>query len=401
MKMKRTTTNSFILTVILLVIVGLNLLFYIDPSADEETEQNGSRSTYSARPFGTRAFYLLLRERGHQVTQFEEQMDRLQTRADIKSLFIIGPPPSVPYSQKELKALEEWVLSGGTVAIVDRQVDWPLSEESIHIRTYSKYKQWRLPRITQPTPLTMGVTNVQLTEFAQGVMATNAPVTEHIGDQDGSVLIDFRLGQGRIILLGEPYVVANNGIGQSDNLTLALNIVRSLPEGVIAFDEYHHGYGTILPKQTGLIGVFLGLHTYFRRTPLIWILLQACLLAGTWLYSRGRRFARPLSLPIEKRQRAFEYVASLANLAHRQGLRSFVLENLHHSLKSQRSSLSALGPVAPSNSRGSAQASLSQSELNQLLQVSSSPNNNTMDDHELLNWAKRVRDLQTRLGRRK
>src|SRR6185295_6672000 len=69
----------------------------------------------------------------------------------------------------------------------------------------------------------------------------SAPVV-HIADHDGALLVDYAYGAGRITLLGDPYIIANNGISQKDNLKLGINIATSV-DGLVAFDEYHQGRG--------------------------------------------------------------------------------------------------------------------------------------------------------------
>jgi len=53
-----------------------------------------------------------------------------------------------------------------------------------------------------------------------------APVV-YLGNDEGAILIDYPHGRGRIVLLSDPYVVANNGISLKDNLQLALNLVTT------------------------------------------------------------------------------------------------------------------------------------------------------------------------------
>src|SRR5262249_57909189 len=95
--------------------------------------------------------------------------------------------------------------------------------------------------------------------------ALYAPVI-HLGDKDGAALADFTYGEGRVIFLSDPFVVANNGIARGGNLTLAMNILRSMgsPERRILFDEFHHGYHT---GGNPLVN-------YFRGTSAPWLLLQ-------------------------------------------------------------------------------------------------------------------------------
>jgi len=398
--MKQPVTTSLILFAILLAIIGLNLLFYTDTEGESEHEWNGSRSTYSSRLFGTRGCYLLLRDLGYQVVQIEEPLNNLKNHEKITGLFIIGPP--LPYSSEELAALEEWVKAGGYLVIIDREINWSMADGAIRMTTQSKFKQWRLPHIVQPTPFTMGVDKVQLTEFAQAVKAEGAPVTDHVGDQTGSVLIDFRYGKGRMVLLGEPYIVANNGIKVSDNLVLSLNIVRDIPAGVIAFDEYHHGYGAYALNRSGMVGVFLNLYDYFKQTPVGGVLAQLGFIAGIWVYSRGRRFTRPVPLPEEQRRRSLEYATSLASLARRLGLRSLALENIHRYAKQRLTSMVGSERIMTMPPSQATDGDTDQGEIHQLLLKSeTSASGQTMSDHELLNWVKRIREFEVRRRRMK
>jgi hypothetical protein len=396
--MKPRATNGLILITIVLTIIGLNFLLYADSSDKQEAEWSGSRSTYSSRPFGMRGFYLLLRDLGYPVMQFEEPLDQLQNHAEIKALLIIGPPR--PFSSEEFAGLESWIKAGGYLVIVDREISWSIAGGRITMRTYAK--PWQLPHMIQPTPFTAGVGKVQLTEFARGVEAENAPITSHIGDKESAVLIDFRYGSGRIVLLGEPYILANNGIEASGNLTLALNIIRDMPKGMIAFDEYHHGYGAASRARTGMVGAVLNLYAYFKRTPVLGILAQLGLIACAWIYSRAWRFTHPIPLPEEKRRRSIEYVASMANLARRHGLRAVVLENVHRSLKRHLPSLGRPDTPTSAPSGVARRLAIDQREIHQLLRTGEpSTNGPPMSDHQLIDWVRRIREFEAHIGRTK
>ena len=127
----------------------------------------------------------------------------------------------------------------------------------------------------QPTAFTRGVTSVMPSRFASRVTIASpaeipagavvadpspddsgdfdddrldeyattspAPIT-HIADQNGALLVDYSYGLGRVVVLSDPYIVSNGGIGLNDNLQLAINAL-GYSGGVIAFDEYHQGKG--------------------------------------------------------------------------------------------------------------------------------------------------------------
>jgi len=151
-----------------------------------------------------------------------------------------------------------------------------------------------------------------------------APVI-HLGDKDGAALADFTYGKGRVIFLSDPFVVANNGIARGANLTLALNILRSMgaPNRKIFFDEFHHGYRS---ESNPLVN-------YFRGTPAPWLLLQGFGLSLLILYTYGRRFARPLPLPQVDRHSPLEFVGSMANLQQAAQARELALENIYPRFK--------------------------------------------------------------------
>lgn len=151
-----------------------------------------------------------------------------------------------------------------------------------------------------------------------------APVI-HLGDKDGAALADFTYGKGRVIFLSDPFAVANNGIARGGNLTLAMNILRSMgaPERRILFDEFHHGYHD---EGNPLVN-------YFRGTPAPWLLLQGIGLSLLIIYTYGRRFARPLPLPQVDRHSPLEFVGSMANLQQAARARDLALENIYPRFK--------------------------------------------------------------------
>jgi hypothetical protein len=147
--------------------------------------------------------------------------------------------------------------------------------------------------------------------------ASNAPVV-YLGDLEGALLVDYPYGAGRIVLLSDPYLVANNGIALSDNLKLALNMV-SARDGLIAFDEYHQGRGV---TENAVIA-------YFKGTPVLPIFGQLVLIILLLLWTRGRRFARPLPVSRIDRRSKLEFVTSMAELQERSRAFDLAIENIY------------------------------------------------------------------------
>lgn len=226
-----------------------------------------------------------------------------------------------------------------------------------------------------------------------------APVV-HLGDADGAVLADFRYGQGRVIFLSDPFVIANNGIPRGANLTLALNLARALRAGEnnatrrILFDEYHHGFRK---ESNPLIN-------YFRGTPMPWLLLQGALLGVLMLYTYGRRFARPLPLPQVDRHSPLEFVGSMANLQQAAEARDLAIENIYPRFKAQlcrRLGLSSRAQISEIlECLQTRRIEIREEDLRQALTLSESAlNGEAIDDARLIQAVRTMRRILSATGR--
>ncbi len=148
-----------------------------------------------------------------------------------------------------------------------------------------------------------------------------APVA-HLGVNSKNLLVDVPYDAGEIVYLSDPFIVANNGVNMVDNAQLGINIV-SAGDGVIAFDEYHQGFGA---NQNRLL-------EYFAGTPVVAIFLQIALLAGLLFLSQSRRFARAVPEPEPNRLSKLEYVAAMAELQQRTKSFDLAMENIYNDFR--------------------------------------------------------------------
>lgn len=147
---------------------------------------------------------------------------------------------------------------------------------------------------------------------------SDAPVF-HVGDERGALLADFARGRGRIVVLSDPFIVANRGINRADNLQLAANVITGAGSGLIAFDEFHQGRGATRNQFAA----------YFEGTPILAMCAQLFLIAVAVVWTRGRRFARPLPAPRVDRRSKLEFVASMAELQQRARAFDLAIENVY------------------------------------------------------------------------
>jgi len=217
-----------------------------------------------------------------------------------------------------------------------------------------------------------------------------APVVSFTGER-GSLLIDYPHGKGRIVLLSDPYIVANNGINRADNLQLAINVVVG-SGGLVAFDEFHQGRAA---TQNALI-------QYFAGTPILAICAQLGLIGLAIVWSRGTRFARPLPLPQVDRRSSLEFVASMAELQQRAKAHDLALENIYTRVRRvlvRYAGLSQTASRAQIATRVAARAHLNQTKLESLMRscedvINGAPTNG----RETLRLAKRLREIEASLG---
>ncbi|HEY0429110.1 MAG TPA: DUF4350 domain-containing protein [Pyrinomonadaceae bacterium] len=173
------------------------------------------------------------------------------------------------------------------------------------------------PRLAVPTPKPVTAPDVK-TVPQVAVKKTQAAPVIHLANDKKNLLADFSYGAGKIVYLADPYIVTNSGIKLVDNAQLAINIV-STSEGLVAFDEYHQGYGT---NKNQLLA-------YFAGTPVVAIVLQLAIIIGLVFYSQSRRFARPLPEDEPNRLSKLEYVAAMAELQQRTKAFDLAIENIY------------------------------------------------------------------------
>lgn len=151
----------------------------------------------------------------------------------------------------------------------------------------------------------------------------------------GALLLDYAYGLGRIVVLSDPYVVSNAGIARADNLQLAVNVVAG-PGGLIAFDEYHQGLGSTRNQTLA----------YFSGTPVLWMFAQGVVLVLAVVWTRARRFARPLPAPYVDRRSSLEFVSSMAELQQRARAYDLAVENVYGRTRRALARYAGLGAAA-------------------------------------------------------
>lgn len=389
--MKRNASAIILLTSLFLIVVALNFIFFIDKRVTgEENELTADRSSYRATPYGTLALYSLLKESSYNVSRFEKPFTALRDR-EPGTLLIVAPPDAHNPDQEEFEALTKWVESGGLLIIIDRQIDVSIGDATAHTEPAEAKST---VHTLQPTLLTRGVERVALSEYASRVKIDSRSATYHIGDGQAAVVADAQVGKGRVVLLTDPYLVANNGISEADNVILALNLLAERPAGPIAFDEYHHGYGASTAGG--------GLLSYFRGTPVPWMLAQIGLIAVLVVYSRGRRFGRPIPLKRERRTTNLEFVSSMANITRLAHATDLAMENIHAEFRKRLCRFGGVSARLENEKLAAAVARRSKLDAGELAALLNRCDGVSRGEHvsesELLKLVTGIREIESQLG---
>lgn len=442
------------IAIVLGLLIALNAANYVQSAEENDSELMPNRSTYNSGSSGTRALYDLLNESGYKVMRWRESSNNLlsQNRARV-SIFVVVGRTLLPFEQEEIKNLLLWVQDGGRLVLIDRHPDVRLLPKSGDWTITTELLEFPPPDIdpgnaqemtegvaaihpAQPTLLTRDVQAVRTSRFAsvirsfraqakteaktpehggsnsptdpsaseappaaavpenmpQPISSSPAPVV-HLSDSRGAVLVDYTHGAGRIIVLSDPYLVANGGIQLEDNLQLAINTVAG-SDGLIAFDEYHQGRAT---THNALIA-------YFAGTPILAIFGQLVLIVLVIVWTIGRRFGRPLPLPQVDRRSGLEFVASMAELQQRARALDLAIENIY---SRTRRVLARYAGVDYHSSRAeiaervASRSSLNREQLESLMRdCEETINGAKVNERQSIELAQRLRAVEAALGLR-
>ncbi len=177
----------------------------------------------------------------------------------------------------------------------------------------------------------------------------------------------------------------------ADNLQLAINLLSN-SDGMIAFDEFHQGRGITRNAFA----------SYFSGTPVLAICGQITLLILLMLWTRGRRFARPLPLPRVDRRSSLEFVASMAELQQRARAFDLAIENIYSRTRRVLTRYAALdynSPRAEIAKRVAERSLLDARQLETLMRQSEEAiNGAAISERQSIQLVKRLRDVEGGAG---
>ena len=186
--MKQKLFIFLVLLLLVALLAVLNAATYVQKDKTPDSELAPNRSTYHSGSTGTQAFYALLAETGRKVSRWTTTLETIATDSRNRpSVFVMIGPLRRELSEIEKTELMQWVSSGGTLVLIDRDpsrelamttTQWqitiaPADSPDLFYVDASDQKQMTADTVAlkpiQPSFFTNGVNAVQPSRFASSI----------------------------------------------------------------------------------------------------------------------------------------------------------------------------------------------------------------------------------------
>jgi len=306
-------------------------------------------STFILGPEGYRAAWRLLEASDVPVRRHLGPLDELPDSRG--NLLVLAAPHSRPVTELEATFLRAWISSGNSmlwltglgksetllrdptgvrserrkVRDAEGNLEWALgvsleaAETGGGPEAFDRY----LPAV-EGTAWTAGVDQLYVGSCVD-LKVHGKEWSPLAGARNGASVQVREMGEGRILLFPTPYALDNEGLARAGNVGLLRNLVGAElgPEGVVLFDEYHHGYSPSPLADVPASPVFQA------------VVFQVLLLLGLYLWSRGRRFGPAVPLVRDERRPAVEYLHAMAKILRHGGKTPEVARDLVRGFRAQ------------------------------------------------------------------
>lgn len=283
-------------------------------------------STYVSGPFGARALIETLRELKLPVQR------RMEPFADAGALR--GPlavlAPSMDPSEGEVHALAQWVRRGGTLIYASRASGGlrggEIALDSLGLSLVPVARDTLVMALdlrgvgavatTEAGRLTEGVGTVEGFRRGFGAGSRALKGATVLASTGGTpVVVDFRMGKGRVIAWSDALPLVNGRLKTSRAALLFARTAADAAHGrAVWFDEYHHGFETGSGVVSGTLRFLLSERWGHAALQVTVALLGLLLLFG-------RRFGAPKAPPPVRRRSPLEHVEALAGAYQQAGAR--------------------------------------------------------------------------------
>jgi hypothetical protein len=309
-------------------LVGLMAIVLLTVVSATNGDIRQSGSSYSKTPDGYGAWYQMMVDRGIKIRRWEKTFLRLtkDTADSLGTTLLRVNSQLEPFQLTEPQ--QKWIELGNTIVCLGVSAPaedgtfsgmFPSPQGAVKIETKR--------RLRETIPI-------------DGLLK-NVPVVAILSDLSGSVIVEYSIGKGRLILATTPHLAANTYQDIRPNYELLANLVTVDRQQIIV-DEYIHGYRDRSKKIAGSkagetqdetaddnseerAGDILG---YLANTPLIIVLLNLTLGIIVLVWQQNQRFGRIIVPKPPQIENSQAYIQALGGVLRQANSSEFVIQNI-------------------------------------------------------------------------
>src|SRR5262249_10822829 len=232
-------------------------------------------SVYNDEADGLREAYSVLKQLGYHPVPLTRPIQNTRHRG---LLILVEPQKSgvMPgdsdaLAEAEAKSVLHWVEQGNTLLLSARHTT-PLHRE-LHVAVTAPGEDVpespAAAEVAEAGGYTAQIDSLSSDRFTTLQAHDGLPLWQ-VDGKTGAVLL--RRGAGRVIVVADPTLLTARGLGRDDNVMFLVNVARlDSRDGVVYFDEYHHGF-----RSTGGFWGYLGYHgAQLALVPILLVVLAA------------------------------------------------------------------------------------------------------------------------------
>jgi hypothetical protein len=262
-----------------------------------------------------------------------------------RGLLIIAEPgggrqleESEQISEGDARGILRWVEAGNTLLLCSRHQTALHDALQVDVVSDGRENGGKLI-VVEPEDAGRYTRNVDRLSTRDGttISSTAGLKLWPIRDRSGGIFLSR--GAGRVVVVSDPTMLTRRGLLSEDNAVFLIDIADVAGrDGVVFFDEFHHGF-----QSAGGVWGYLG---YYGQQL---IFLPLALALGTALWSVAVRLGPAVATPDATSADAVDYASALALLYRRAGVRRLpartlvrgFIEDLTRHLRLRRGALPA------------------------------------------------------------
>jgi hypothetical protein len=301
-----------------------------------------SGSTYSRAPSGYGAWYAYMQSQNHNIQRWQRPIADLpnwNSPGNVpeavpildRSILDTQSPPPNPQSLTPITLLQ---IDNGLEQLTFSQWQWiEQGNVLIQLGRASALQFFGLETPVTAAPFTstvsslMGDVKIATSRRLLRASEPTPDTTEAIDrlfDQYGAIVWQQSIGQGRWIVAVTPHLAANAYQNEPGNFQFLEQLVIE-SGNPIWVDEFLHGYRD---QDETTDAANPTIFSYFARTPLPLIAMQAIVILAVLIWGQNRRFGPPLPLATPAPDNSKAYTQALAAVLQKANCHEFVINTI-------------------------------------------------------------------------